>query len=719
MLHLKSLCLTLLMALGLCQLVQATDKQETDWLINGATYKANIITSSNSVTLTNGLVERSFRISPNLACYDFVNLANNQQLIRSIKPEARLTINGTSYLVGGLLGQKENAYLTTESLNELTNNPDAFQYKSYRVNDIKPKFEQQRKWWTPANMQHPTGKHIAFKFIHSDLKDIEVTIHYEIYDHLPLLSKWVEVKNSSDKSIHLNEVMHEILGMVEEESAVVGSPNDMLKQQGIYFETNYAFNNAMLYRLSDQTTHWKVDPTYTSQVNYDYNTPCLLEIYPKDVTDIEVTNKEVFTSSKTYELLFDSYDRERRGLAKRAMYRTVSPWIAHNPIFMHLVSQNDDDVYRAIDQCAETGYEALILSFGSHVSVETNTKENHDKWKKIAVYAHSKNIKIGAYSLFSSRRISEEMDVISPITGKTGNAFFGNAPCFGSEWGLQYAQAIIDFYSNTGFDILEMDGPYPGDICASTQHPGHKDAADSQWKQMQVQKYIFNTLHRMGIYINAPDWYFLDGTHKIGMGYREVNFALSREQQKILNRQNIFDGTWEKTPSMGWGFVPLTAYHGGGKDAVLEPLNDHLQDYKDLMTIYYGSGVQACYRGPRLYDTDRTKEVVKEVVKWYKEYRDIMNADIIHLRRPDGRDWDGIMHVSSQLKQKAFGLIYNPTDKPMERTITLPLYYTGLNKKAIVKMENQTKDIYKIDRDYNIELTIVIPAKSHRWFVVE
>ena len=66
----------------------------------------------------------------------------------------------------------------------------------------------------------------------------------------------------------------------------------------------------------------------------------------------------------------DSYDRERRGLAIRKMYSTIAPWTTANPIFMHLVSKNDEEVKNAIDQCAATGYEALILSFGSHFNME-------------------------------------------------------------------------------------------------------------------------------------------------------------------------------------------------------------------------------------------------------------------------------------------------------------------------------------------------------------
>ena len=53
------------------------------------------------------------------------------------------------------------------------------------------------------------------------------------------------------------------------------------------------------------------------------------------------------------------------------------------------------------------------------------------------------------------------------------------------------------------------------------------------------------------IYLNVPDHYFLSGSTKSGMGYREDNWSLPREQQLIHTRQNIFDGTWQKLPSMG------------------------------------------------------------------------------------------------------------------------------------------------------------------------
>lgn len=694
-----------------------------DWLTSKVDRHVSVFTreDQNEIVIYNGLVRRIFRLTPNAVCIDYKNMMNGQQLLRAVSPEARIKINGKEYNVGGLYGQKEKAYLLPEWLNNFTAGETDFQFLKYETEKIKPFINWSAGSWWATNKKQPTGIRLSLLFDSKipALSSIHVKVVYEVYVGIPLICKWVEITNDGNSSIKLDKVVNEILATVEEESAVVGKPEQMKTQQGIYIETNYAFNNAMRYNISDQTTHWKTDSSYTSQVNYNYETPCILEVYPDKAPGIELKPGENFISIRTFELLMDSYDRERRGMAIRRMYSIIAPWTTMNPIFMHLVSKNDEEVKTAVDQCAATGYEALILSFGSHLNMEDSSATNIRRWKQLADYAHNKGIMIGGYSLFSSRRISDEDDVIDPKTNRPGGAFFGNAPCFASKWGLAYRDKIKYFFSQTGFNIWENDGPYPGDVCASTTHPGHKGLDDSQWRQMEIQKDLYRWLNEKGVYINAPDWYFLDGTHKIAIGYREVNFSLSREQQKILNRQNIFDGTWEKTPSMSWGFVPLTKYQGGGPEAILEPLSEHLKDYEQLMMQYYGAGVQACYRGPRLYDTEETKQTVVKVINWYKKYREILNSDIIHLRRADGRDWDGWMHVNPLLKQKGLIMIFNPLKEKITRTIKVPLYYTGLKDQAFIISDKTKSFITKLNRNYGFELTFTLDPESYSWFLIQ
>ena len=144
----------------------------------------------------------------------------------------------------------------------------------------------------------------------------------------------------------------------------------------------------------------------------------------------------------------------------------------------------------------------------------------------------------------------------------------------------------------------------------------------------------------------------------------------------------MLDGTRDRLPSMSWTFVPLTQYHGGGAAATIEPLNDHLDAYKAQMVQNYGTGVQACYRGARLYDTDRTKEEVIKVVEWYKKYRNILNSPIVGIKRADGKDIDGFIHVNPDLKEKGFVMFFNPSDKEITRKMKNSIIQYRLDRYA-------------------------------------
>jgi hypothetical protein len=74
----------------------------------------------------------------------------------------------------------------------------------------------------------------------------------------------------------------------------------------------------------------------------------------------------------------------------------------------------------------------IIYTFGSGLEMEREDPAYLAQIKADVDYAHGKGIQVGAYSLFSSRRIDDANDVINPKTGKPGGTAFGNAPCFGS-----------------------------------------------------------------------------------------------------------------------------------------------------------------------------------------------------------------------------------------------------------------------------------------------
>ncbi len=700
--------------------ILSPEAASADWLVNPVKEPVRIEKrlNDNEIVLNNGLISRTFRLSPNAATVAYENLMTGESIIRGVKPEAIVELDGIKCEVGGLQGQVEYAYLLPEWVDSLTGNPDAFQLAGFEEAEIKERFAWNRKRYSAQLPWPPPGKLLSLHFNPPDgkLEGVTISIRYEMYQGIPLLAKWLEVHNGRTKPVKLNTFVSEILAAVEYES-LVGQPPQW-EYPNIHVESDYAFNGGDP-KTANKTTNWVQDPQYSTQVNYLRTKPVMLESRPPAGPDLIIEPGETFESFRTFELIYDSTERERKGLALRRMYRTIAPWAMENPVIMHVRHANPEAVRLAIDQCAEVGFEMVIMTFGSGFNMENTEPGYMAQVRELVDYAHSRGIELGGYSLLASRKISEQDDVINPQTGKTGGAIFDNSPCLCSRWGDEYFQKIRTFIEQTGLDLLEHDGSYPGDLCASTSHPGHIGLGDSQWKQWKKISDFYKWCRGRGVYLNVPDWYFLNGSNKTAMGYREVNWSLPRERQIILGRQNIFDGTWKKTPSMGWMFVPLVQYHGGGAAATLEPLSEHLDAYGAHLAQNFGSGVQACYRGPRLYDTDKTKEEVKKWIDFYKEYRDILDSDIIHVRRPDGRDIDCILHVNPQLKHKGLAMIYNPLNREVKRQLKLPLYYTGLTDTANISEQGGTSRTYQLDRRYNIDIPVNIAPGSVTWFVIE
>ena len=698
-----------------------TAKCEDDWLINADRFKAGVWAGEDgkSILISNGLVSRVFRITPNLATINIVNQMSNESMLRAVSSEGELTINGIRWHLGGLDGQPERGYLKSEWIEQMTPKSHSFIVEDFEIRDSIHSLKWARSRWA-LNKRLPTGKSLVFTLRGVDeVKNVKVKLYFDIYDHIPIIRKHLEVINNGDTPINLDSFKLENLAFVEPESPVEEQDPKEFIHPNIHVESDYHVGPGFTERETNSVVHWVADKDYTSQTSYTLKTPCVLDVSLDIGPDVEVSREQPFASYKVYEMPMDSYDRERMGLFKRRMQLTIAPWTSENPIFMHLTSTNPEVVKRAVDQCVECGYEMVILSFGSGLNAEDISEENIARFKELVDYANSRGIELGCYSLLASRWISDEVDIINPKTGKRGGMTFGSSPCLCSDWGYEYFHKIKTFIERTGMTCFEHDGSYPGNVCASTSHTHHKGLNDSQWRQFQKITELYNWMCEKGVYINVPDYYFLNGSTKVGIGYREVNWSLPRERQLIHTRQLNYRCTWERLPSSLWSFVPLVQYHGGGAAATLEPLNEHLYEYRTLMFQNYGAGVQACYRGPRLYDTEETKQVVIDVISWYKRYREILNSDIIHLRQPDARDWDGIMHINPNLKEKALAMFFNPTDQEMIRTIKVPLYYTGLDKIAKIREQEGRSKNYKIDRNYYVTLEVVIPANGYTWYVVE
>jgi hypothetical protein len=701
---------------------------ERDWLVEGVGRGARAYRSADGkeLILDNTLVRRSFRLAPNAATVGLDNLMTGAAILRAVRPEALVVLNGEEHTIGGLVGQSDHAFLDRATLDGMAADPQAWRFTGYELSVPAERLAWKRvRHHAPDVSWPPKGVALRLDFRAPEgapaaLGDVRVSVHYELYDGVPLFSKWITVHNDSDEPVLVDDFTIEILAAVERDSLVETRDIESLKPPHLRVETEYSMGGLSYGNSQSHGFRWTEDPQFQSQVNYTRATPCLLEVGPANQVLRTVAPGERLASYRAFIGPYDSEDRTRMALTDCRVYKSIAPWATENPLMMHVRHADEASVKLAIDQCAELGFEMVILTFGSGFHTDDGSEQNLERMRTLVDYGRERNIDVGSYSLLSSRRVRPDGDnCINPQTGQPGGAgmIHGGTPSLASGWGQNYLSVLRRFYSETGAMLLEHDGPYPGNLDASSRPPLQHGVEDSRYVNWSLSADLYRELRARGVYINAPDWYFLVGTSKCGMGYRETNWSLPRAQQVIHTRQNIFDGTRYKLPTMGWMFVPLTQYHGGGAAATVEPLDEHLDHYEAMLASNLGGGVQACYRGPRLYDTPRVRDAVKRHTDWFHAHRDILESAIVHSasRRADGRDLDWFLHANPALEERAMLVVYNPLDTHITRTLTVDLRYSGLRGSCHASGATGPPRTTTLNADLRARTTVEVPANGWTW----
>jgi hypothetical protein len=712
-----------LLSLSLLAQLPAAYQLESDWLLDASDYSTQTDYDQDEQTLTleNGLISRTWALNGDVSTLSFRNIMLEKELLRAIRPEVEFEIDGQAHQIGSSNMGVNQAYLQKRLPTSAKAESNNWRLIAIDMGKPEARFHWEKvRHHAPDSVWPPAGKaiHFRFEYAQADGPKLQVTVHYEMYDGIPGLSKWFTISNNGPEAINLDSFTAEVLAFVPYEDPVEFREGVSISPPDIHVETDYAFGGFTVKNSSRHSVHWTPDPHWKSQVNWARQTPSLLKVAPPQGPDQTIKPNEAFESFRVFELIFDSSDRERKGLALRRFYRTIAPWVTENPLTLHVVSTKTDIVKKAINQANECGFEMVSLSFGSGLNMEDETEENHDKFRQLTEYAKSKNIHLGGYSLLSSRRIKPDSDnIVNPETGKPGGQIHGFSPALASKWGQNYFRRLSQFFDETGFLQFTHDGSYPGDVDAASRPPLQKGSKDSQWVQWKIITDFYKKLRAQGAYVRVPDYYFLSGANESGMGYREVNWSLPREEQQIHTRQNIYDGTWQKTPSMGWMFVPLTQYHGGGDAATIEPLHQNLSHYANMLASNLGAGVQAVYRGHRLYGTAETKQTVIHWVNWFKANRDILESDIIHSssRRANAQELDWFFHANSKLGTNGLLVAYNPLDQEVTKEIQVNAYYTGISSSAHVSINGSPPKTLPVDDRSRLRITITTPAHGVSW----
>ena len=81
----KMLIILAALAVSNCEMTFDSKKQSKDWLIDGSAFVSKVEQSSDGkdITLTNGLVSRVFRMTPNLATTNIYNNMTGESMVRT------------------------------------------------------------------------------------------------------------------------------------------------------------------------------------------------------------------------------------------------------------------------------------------------------------------------------------------------------------------------------------------------------------------------------------------------------------------------------------------------------------------------------------------------------------------------------------------------------------------------------------------------------------
>jgi hypothetical protein len=255
-----------------------------DWLIDPTPFQARVARSKDGreLELSNGLLRRVIRIEPNAATVALDNLSSGESLLRGVKPEAVIEIDGQHFDIGGLKGQPNYAFLRPEWIGDLRPDPAAFRFVGYEIGKPRERMAWNRtRHHAPDVKWPPEGVTLRLDFdapkptngTHAPI--LHVSVHYELYDGLPCYSKWITLSNGTDQVVRVDKFSSEVLAVVERTSEVDELSEGRLPPN-IHIESAMAFGGMIAAAANRRSFRWLADPDFHSQVNYEKKTPCLL-----------------------------------------------------------------------------------------------------------------------------------------------------------------------------------------------------------------------------------------------------------------------------------------------------------------------------------------------------------------------------------------------------------------------------------------------------------
>ena len=258
----------------------------------------------------------------------------------------------------------------------------------------------------------------------------EVVVNYEMFDNVPILSKWLSIKA---KKGPLQFAVRQI---------------EVLSLNWPWSKQGYGWLEVVPELPRGTSIKW------TTEDNKELGSfqPLLTCSYDKNFS-LPLANGEEFESYKVFEVLVGSNDKERSGLALRRLRRLLAPQSQENPIYFHMTNGSSEAFRFAVDQVSEVGFEMIFYSFGSGFDLET---KDLSRLKADIAYANAKGLEVGGYDLIAWTR-RPTSDKWLAVTNETAPS-----ACMASGWYDYLLSKVKRVRYEANLTAIETDGPYSG-----------------------------------------------------------------------------------------------------------------------------------------------------------------------------------------------------------------------------------------------------------------
>ena len=368
--------------------------------------------------------------------------------------------------------------------------------------------------------------------------DLRVTVHTEMYDGIPALSRWLTVAMKpgskaagpvvSQASMELLHIPWNLRNRLHAETAFM--PSLGIRNSGeaagyvpVDGSTPPNFTSPMrsLWAYDDQLMGpWGED----SAMEYWYDmgvNETMLDIKFPFGPGVNITGSPLETF-RVYEILHEDDDLDRQGLARRKLLRTVAPQVGMDITPFFSVGGDSASIRAGADAAAEAGFGAIHTQVdSSNMSAAYIAQVRSD-----VEYVHSKGLAAAFYVLLQNPPgLTAKDEAIDPDTGEGDGV-----ACFATDFHQTFRANVEAFVRATGFDFVDTDGPYEAMSCASTTHQ-HAGLVDSQYAQWHANVEWYRSLPSMpnpyslvgsGVMISCPDPYELAaGTWNQPIGFTD------------------------------------------------------------------------------------------------------------------------------------------------------------------------------------------------------